>query len=224
MTNKHFKTDQEAIGGGSYVNYGGSGSHDFKKKEHRREERVAQEVDEEEEIRKAIELSKRTAMEEDKKRIQAITHEIDSQDKKVSVQVQDQEQDFDFSSGFAKFDGQIKGDKPQEHNNLNDFDFGGHSNSHLNKTEEKKEEGILDLLDIPGGGSTQPQLSTGQQDSFDFFNPATSNQKPNESSSNPSNPFDFNIVTPQESRPEDQPKQGGFVPQPFAAPIMAGAG
>ena len=70
------------------------------------------ELDEEEEIRKAIEASKRTAASEEKKRVKQVTKESTKND---------QGGDFDFGKNFDKFaTGQaLGGDNPD------DFDFGG---------------------------------------------------------------------------------------------------
>ena len=181
LTGQHFRSDPVQ---GSYQVAGGSGSYaredrgydrqrreprrDLRnKRNHRNEEPAA--FDEEEEVRRAIELSKVSAQREEEERLKelaAAEGRLNKQKKKESKHNEDG--DFDFGSGFEKFaTGQNGDNEAVGGDNLDDFDFnddkdkkGGEDfNFNFGAEEQKKDEkagGVGDLLDLDFGSSSAP--------------------------------------------------------------------
>ncbi len=102
-------------------------------------------MDEDEDIRRAIEASKQTAAKEEKirvKEVQAIS--------KIPQSKKKSDDEFNFGSGFEKFS---TNNKPVQGDNVNDFDFGEVIQSKSNKN--KKEEGEFDF-NFAGGAVKKP--------------------------------------------------------------------
>lgn len=159
MTNQHFKTDN-VDHGYSYqqAEYQGrsNGSRDEQKRREekekerqRRRERQAQAasavVDEEEELRRAIELSKQTAAKEEQRRVNEVIGASKSQPQGSPSKEDDE---FNFGSGFEKFS---TNNKPVQGDNVNDFDFG--SDVIQPKGKQDAEEFDFNFA----GGSAAPQ-------------------------------------------------------------------
>lgn len=119
LTNQHFKTDDEAGYGG-----GAGGSRSYGEPQSRQRQNRRQDhgygggiqnntaVDEDEELRRALELSKKTAKQEEKKRLEEIKKESATeqiQPKKSQPRVKQKSgangnaDGFDFGAGFEKF-------------------------------------------------------------------------------------------------------------------------
>lgn len=86
-------------------------------------------VDEDEEIQKAIELSKISAQREEEERLKELAIQEGKLEKipaKGSGSIKNnQKDDFDFGSGFEKFaTGQVQENEAVGGDNLDDFDFG----------------------------------------------------------------------------------------------------
>ena len=77
-------------------------------------------MDEEEELRRAIELSKQTAAKEERLRVHEAQAASTAQPQRAPSLGKD-EDEFDFGSGFEKFSTH---NKPVHGDNVNDFDFG----------------------------------------------------------------------------------------------------
>jgi len=182
LQNRHFKTDDTGDSGAR----DGSGSRNRERKERKPKEKKPS--DEDADIARAIEESKKTAEREERNRLAAAkragAEDVIGKRKKPAEAGGD---DFDFG-------GKGLDDKPSDPNDINDFDFGG-----AGAKEEKKEPAsdefdfnfaggeakgkpseepaaqTGDLLDLLGGldmnaGTVPAQPEGGGQNALDFFN------------------------------------------------------
>lgn len=194
MTNQHFKTDAAAVDHGySYqqAEYQGKQSNganngvveqkrkeDKEKDRQRRRERQAQAasgaIDEDEEIRRAIELSKETAKKEEKQRVKEVLTTSKAQPQNSSPAKAEDE--FNFGSGFEKFS---TNNKPVQGDNVNDFDFGSDV---IQPKGAQKQEGEFDFNFNGGGAAPQkkevPQSSGGGMDLMDLLGGVDMNAQP----------------------------------------------
>lgn len=123
MQNKHFKTDsveKSGDGFGEKISKDKKSASSNDKKKERESRRKAAAYDEDEDLKRAIELSKQTAKKEDKIRASVVIT-----DPKKDLPDEDKGGDFDFGAGFEKFatnnNDAAGNDNP---NDLDGFDFG----------------------------------------------------------------------------------------------------
>jgi hypothetical protein len=180
---------------GSYQLASASNNDRHKKRDndrhHRHRDRAAAD-DEEDEIRKAIELSKVTAQREEEDRLKEKamkTSKLKENSGRVGSHAK-HDKDFDFGSGFEQFAAYNNG-AAVGGDNLDDFDFGDHPKPSKNqpskdefnfnfggqknaKKEEKKQDHVGDLLDLDFS-SSQPEpkqniiSNSGNADFGDIF-------------------------------------------------------
>jgi len=149
LQNRHFKTDDTS----NSRDRDGSGSQNREKKEKapkKADKKDKKPNDEEADLQRAIEESKKTAEKEERARIATAKHSVGGdvigKKKKAGDAGGD---DFDFGGGFEDKDKAGAGDP----NNINDFDFGD-----VAAAKEEKKEPANDEFDFNfGGGDAKPE-------------------------------------------------------------------